>query len=761
MKKILAMLCLMTLMLAPMGALAAEGDAVIARQGDGIYVDNLFAMGDLLVLTDHSNFYTYQPGDAEMTPYVIEYDASFEEKIGENMSYGNGVAFADGDQLGMLMHLMSYDENGGHLESVLRCSVELTDDGRAVVATLGEADWPDELIEDYGDGNRYPKSFQSPFALNGCLFGVTYGDMGDELWQLNLETMEAERIEAGDNAMAMPYAEGRVLIVARDYGRRMMTFNIYDPATGATELLAEMTDESYSVEGFAANPENGDLYCVSGGEICPLILDGGAFQIGEGLTEMPITVYSNQAGLVFADHYYVYHTYDATVVRNLAPETRPDKKLKVYDAGYNDWLTDAYFDFTNAHGDVAVTISRDYADQQNLIEDMMNRSANVDVYIMDLTYSSYDALRERGFMAELDGSEALKMLTADMYPGVLEKLTRDGQLVAIPVNAYAWPIGVDEIALEKIGLTLADVPTNWSDFLDFLANELPQHLTEESGVQMYYSGITQEDMKQMLFSQILQNYMTHATAMMDVMKFDTELFLSLLDKLERIDFGVYGLPSRAEYDDGAISVYENYHFNNSQLFEFGVGGSFGNFYSQYTPIVMAMDADSPAFFELQMTAAFVNPFSENVDLAIAFLEQIAECVPQEIWYNFKPTLTEPLLRENAEEYIEPAQQYYDQIMAQYEEAEEADKQAMEELLADAEQWLAQAEEDRWLIPQYRIDWFRSVDDHLVVAGNNWLYQDDSGEATELLMQYMQGQIGAKQLVQGIDQKIRMMQMEGY
>jgi ABC-type Fe3+ transport system substrate-binding protein len=70
---------------------------------------------------------------------------------------------------------------------------------------------------------------------------------------------------------------------------------------------------------------------------------------------------------------------------------------------------------------------------------------------------------------ELDGSEKAVALAERMYPSLRECLSRDGHLVALPVTMNAWTIGINEKALEALGLKLEDVPENWSDFLDFVS----------------------------------------------------------------------------------------------------------------------------------------------------------------------------------------------------------------------------------------------------------------------------------------------------
>ena len=281
-------------------------------------------------------------------------------------------------------------------------------------------------------------------------------------------------------------------------------------------------------------------------------------------------------------------------------------------------------------------------------------------------------------------------------------------------------------------------------------------MTPDCGVDLFYSGMTESDARWQLFGQIFSTYLNYVAATMDVQKYDTELMRSLMEKLERIDFGALGLAPDVE--DAATQVIER--SEDGQLFDLNMGMSFGNYYSNYTPLNMALDADTPAILSLELYAAFVNPFSEEPELAVEFLEDLVQNLGEETWYNFRPDLTEPIRRPDGDDYIKYAQEYYDEVKKQYDEAEPADRQAMEEVLADAEDWLSQAERDSWLIGAEQIEWFRANDDYLTVVGDNWLYSDSSGEAYELMQQYADGQIDARQFLQSVEKKARMMQLEG-
>ncbi len=74
---------------------------------------------------------------------------------------------------------------------------------------------------------------------------------------------------------------------------------------------------------------------------------------------------------------------------------------------------------------------------------------------------------------------------------------------------------------------------------------------------------------------------------------------------------------------------------------------------------------------------------------------------------------------------------------------------------------AHYEKTSWDISQANIDWYRSNDKSIVLQGVEWLYSTTGdGEARTLIDQYHAGQIDAGTMLKGIDQKVRMMRMEG-
>ena len=92
--------------------------------------------------------------------------------------------------------------------------------------------------------------------------------------------------------------------------------------------------------------------------------------------------------------------------------------------------------------------------------------------------------------------------------------------------------------------------------------------------------------------------------------------------------------------------------------------------------------------------------------------------------------------------------------------EEADRQMLEESVAQAQENLDYWDKYGWEVSQRDLDWYRGHDDNRALERVNWLYTDDTGEASNLIMQYMDGAIGIDEMLSGIDRKAQMMRLEG-
>lgn len=143
-----------------------------------------------------------------------------------------------------------------------------------------------------------------------------------------------------------------------------------------------------------------------------------------------------------------------------------------------------------------------------------------------------------------------------------------------------------------------------------------------------------------------------------------------------------------------------------------------------------------------------------------FMEQLADCMSRDTLYCVDPSLNEPVRNSYYEEAMREFNESLKMLKDEYESAEAADKQDLEAQIREQEASIADYEQTSWDISQTSIDWYRANDDNIVLEGVNWLYSENAGEASDLVEQYLAGQIDAEAMLKAIDKKVNMMRLEG-
>lgn len=347
-----------------------------------------------------------------------------------------------------------------------------------------------------------------------------------------------------------------------------------------------------------------------------------------------------------------------------------------------------------------------------------------------------------------------------MYDAVREQLSVNGQLAMLPVEITFWLPYMNETAMEKLGLTEADIPANWSDFLDFIAG-LADKLPEDGSVRLFDPYTTDTGARSSLFNQIFRCYQQTLAA--DSNAVSAQEMTEILRKLEQIDFTALGLPTD---EDTMRDDYNPDYDSDAILLQLDTGMSASRITNNQLPLVMSLTANTPAWLAADGEVAFINPYSEHYDLAIAFMETLAQNLDEASMAVYCADVTEPVENPTYEQDRQSAQDWLDQLKKQLENAEEIDRQEYEQELAYAQENMDNFEaQNRYIITAKDLEWLHANAEHFVLQGVNWLYSssDDgsSGDAYDLVQQYIDGKITADKLMQEIDRKVRMRMMEGY
>ena len=732
-------------------AMAAEGDAMLGLgDEEQLSFNYCFSQGDTLYLAGYSDLYAYRVGDADLTQYTF-----VSPEMGDGFYEIATLPFADGDRLYALNLITDYGENtqfaGANITEIALQGDEVKF-GDSV-----DVDWSDML--EYYEDSTYPIRPDYILGAGGKAIVHYYSTNGDYMMAaVDLSTGALTQIDTLSSAyLVTGYRDGMVLVEQYSYESNLQTAQLlaYDPGDDSTQRLGEIQVSEYSpLVGLAYDAASDILYCVKGGEICPVDLQAG--EVGAGITDMPLASYGSAAGSILEGGYYAYCS-EGAAIRSLDISQQAQTRLKISDSSWNDAVSNAYYRFSNAHGDINVVLSRDYSESENLVERMMNHDDDVDVYIVYSMGADYDALYNRGYLMELDGSPKVAELAERMYPALREDLSTNGHLVALPISMNAWSLGVNEKALAAMGLKLEDVPDDWPGFLDFLAGL--KDVAADSGIHLFYSGYTARDARNDLFNLIFDNYQQYVTHTEPQTGYNTELLRGLLEKLEQLDLVALGC---LEDDASEDEVFGMVDYNeDTVLLQTYVGSNIGNFYSDFTPVLMRMEPGAPNWLTLDTTVAIVNPYTKNPEAALAFIDEMVDSVPRSVLYCLDPTMNETIRGDMNQETLDEEVAQLEALRAEYETASAEDKQSLEQEISDHETNLEYFENFLWEISPAEVAWYRSHDENLAIGRFSWLYgADGAGEATELIERYRDGQISAGEMLEGIDKKVQMMLLEG-
>lgn len=766
MKKWIAMLMTLALGLMPLTALAAEGDINLATgnslfeaYGDGAYC--ACAMGDTLYMGGNKHLFAYRLSDAEMTAYPYE-----APEVGEDENRNMDRLFTDGEKLYWISSVYATGDTYT-IDRMELIEVSL-EDGKVVFGApkaFEEGSYP---LVSYDGGSRYPAQMVDLCVVKGWLCMSVYDEMGScKVYALPLSGGAGKYAEVENVVQLAPWSEDRLLVESFDYNSNRCEFFFYDPET---DLLTPACDpiqmENYNYyTGLAYGAESGRTFFLDNGYL--KAAQGFDFAGAQNVAELSNTMGDNCAGMMLTGEYYAYYSYENTAIRNTQPGSLPQQCITISNSGYIDAINQTYYEFSNTHSDVAVVLSSDYVEDAQMIESMLNRDATVDIYVLNASQRAYSAMYERGYMVEMENPDIVSAVER-MYPAVQKAVMKDGKVVAVPVSVYGWMLGVDYTAFEKIGMTKADIPTNWVDFLHML-NELSGKLPADGSVRVFGEYMTQRDVRSNLMEAILQSYQLYLGQDGVEISYDTPELRAILEALDQLDLAALGVPEENPELDDSVSMAAGVAIIDSTaqerevrtLVEFYVGCTLGNLYSQSRALPLAVSADVPGLLPMDLTVAIVNPFSKNVELAQEFLVEMLGNLDNSARYSISDECNEPLRSRYYEQNIKSYQESIAQMEAELETAEEVDKPVIEENLRQMRESMETFEkEGSWDVTAEDIEWYRSLSDQLAVQQYNYMYSGDGSETYDLVQQYVEKEMDAATLLKEIDRKVRMMVLEG-
>ncbi len=483
---------------------------------------------------------------------------------------------------------------------------------------------------------------------------------------------------------------------------------------------------------YASAVQNGrELLFAQNGRLLALDVESGSVR---DVTAVPVDAGSGVgAACLTASGLYASGSYEGVAVRSLDAGAR---KMLVVSADSDEmWRFDnAMIRFQDEAGSWDVRLT----DTDDILTALLTGTTDADVIMLDTRESqgALSAILTRGWARELDDA-ALCDYVGALYPDIASRLTKDGRALAVPFGAEADGMGLNIGAMAAMGLTEADVPASWPEFLDWLNALIPD---AEAPLFEY-------DMETLL--EVMLNDYACELQMGTLTGYDTPELRAALAAYERLDREALE-ENWARYEDD-----ESGDALVSPSVDCGVGGSIYESRYHFYPLRLSVSVDLPRRMPVQCFIALVNPASENAETAARFLS----CLMRDDTPSSRATLGDPAAAPCRDEYYATAVMQQDARIDRLEErlksAADEDKAAVQEELDGAKESRAETERGYWAVSAESLARYRANADGVMLD----LVNDDEDALMQLIYQYTAGLLDADGLISALQRAFEMRMME--
>ena len=761
-KTLFLSLLLLALLAAP-AALAASGDLTMQLSDDlvGIYNAKMAALDNQLYFFGSYSDIIYAmdltTGDIN-TVNVDGLEDLLPGSDGMPATPTYQAIFAADGQLNLLVSatVTEYsDEEGITTGQFYYVTTTVDAEDETITCTAATPFEADCLMEAY-DSSTWPREIAAAFTAYGKVFLAAYNDNYVlTLYAMDPTDMSLTELGVSDMLAVSPCGNDRLLVARYDssYNEELV---VYDLNSESAETVYTPGDNYAGyLYSFAYDESTDTVYFYSNGAL--QAVTGLDFESITTVCALPSS--STLCGLLLPDGRYAVIDSECVAVRTTTPGDHASSRLTI--ASANNWLeslTSTYYSYMNAHPETEVYLTGDVS---SVLENMMNRDSSVDIYILDAASSAFEAIYTRGYMSEIT-SDSLGM--EDMYDFIKSFCYQNGELVCYPVYAYGSCIGLNATALEKAGISMSDIPTDWPGFIAMLP-ELAEKLEEVPGYSLFGSWQTEESIRYSLVSTILEQYYNEqVVAGTTDAGYQNADLIAALEAVRSLDLAALGVSSQDVYEgDIGVMYYNDDDYTEAVLDLYFNYLPDGWYTAGEEPLLLHVHADSEAVLAETMQFALINPFSENREAAVAFLEAMATNTSAQYRYAFSPKDNEPLRYSWYEENIANYQELLDEYQESVNTAEtNEDRMFYQELVDEWQASMDEAIENDWMIKPIAITSYQALADKLSVSRYNPMFnnEDASSEIYDLVEQLIEGSLSPSDFASQVDRKVQMMILEG-
>ncbi len=597
------------------------------------------------------------------------------------------------------------------------------------------------------DNGSQNVAFECPIIQDGFLYALctefTHDSKG--LYRFSLESGEGSEISISGSMFQeiVSYRDGQLL--GLDYNTR--TLVAIDAATGkAVDVLG--TTSGYSVGAIAYDSVNDTVYSLCDAEVVQWIggkpVTIGYLPTGAASDAIYVGMWSNQ--YTFVDSTGIYAC--DTVAQ--AGRMRPLTIWSEVGGLLNSKLISGFM-LLYPQTPVIVRGTAGENPQEKISTVNMTRDTSVDIFAVTSQRTDAKKIFSRGYAAGLN-SAVLEADVLSMYPQIRDYFICDGSLFGFPAQLWPkyWTVCPELLEESQLGA----VPKFLNEYYDMMLLWYEENHNLNPAFGFHANQTVREEWLEAIYS-LSSQYVCAYASKDKPLSFNTPAFRVLLEKVASLskwkgEKGSYGYGS-----DIIKSI-----FQTSSLDPFVQSLNPEDRKKEYI-LPPAFAKDGQPFLNATMVYFIVNPYSQNQEAAIRFLEFFSRNMELTLKYKLHPNYNEPVERK---EYPSIVQAHEDNIAAIKSRMAAVEDEgillSLKEELAQEEALLAQQRENRWEYSADVIAEYRRLAPYLSIEHDSFLWDlYDKLNIEAILMKYFEGQVTLDQALSELDRKVSLLFLE--
>lgn len=401
-----------------------------------------------------------------------------------------------------------------------------------------------------------------------------------------------------------------------------------------------------------------------------------------------------------------------------------------------------------------------YVDADTLASMFLTNSVTVDLMPLNVYGFDLDKLMQKGYLADLSGSEVIRNYVGKMPSNFSRAVQLDGQVFAVPLSLMTFPLFA---YVKPFGELNLKIPGTVKELLA-LAGDWANGLGEANPDYQFLANET--NLKQALSRIVLESYVNQAFGAGEELVFDTPLFRELMQNVETIPYGDMNMEIDWSTPEGAALGEEM--ANRSALFEASMGyeprysaGMNNSGDRQHTPLILPPDTGMAGYWDVNLPMLGVLSTSKNKDTAIRFIEHYIDKMDALDKAAFDSSQSEPIPNPGYDAELKRQDENLRLLNERYATAESALKGTLEQDMAYFNEYIERyREQGKYLATAEDVRHLHEVVGKLyvLVGLDNAQRQAIYGDS-RLLQQYLDGAITLDQFIRQADDKLRLVRME--